>query len=230
MNTDQRERYGAATGIIFVVLLIVAFVTTPEPPNIDSSAQELAKYYVDESGGIQVSNVFGIFAFLFFIWFLGTIRSVLSTAELATGRLSSIAFGSGLVGTVGVFVAITFTAAAAFNPEQTSPDVLRALHIVNYGMSIAVTGSAFAMFFAAVALVTLRTGVLPAALGWIAALAAVLWIPVVAATWTDSGAFSADGVFAYLGALALSLWALVTSIVLVRRPVALAATEETMPG
>ena len=46
--SDRHARYGAATGILFVVLVIVGFLVTPNPPAADASAAEVFEYVGDK--------------------------------------------------------------------------------------------------------------------------------------------------------------------------------------
>jgi hypothetical protein len=218
MNDRQWERLGASSGIVFVVLLLIVVIFFPAPPDFDAPPQEIAEYYIDDRDAIQISNLIGAVALFFLIWFLGSVRSVLRAAEGGTGRLSAIAFGGGLVGVATFFFALIVAAAAAFRPEETTPDVLRLLHDINFGLAFALGGLAFAVFFAATALVALRTGAFPASIGWLAAAAALALAVGGATIFDDNGAFSADGFFGFLPVIFVLAWVLATSSFLVSRP------------
>jgi hypothetical protein len=220
MTDRDWERLGAASGTIFVLLLVVIFVFFPAPPDFDAPTQEIAGYYIDDRDAIQISNLIASVAFLFLIWFLGCVRSVLRVAEGGTGRLSAIAFGGGLVGTAVFLFALAMAAAAAFRPEETNPDLIRLLHDINFGIAPALGGLAFAVFFAATALVSFRTGALIAPLGWLAVVAALALALGACTIFDDNGAFSADGFFGILPIVVVLAWVLATSVALTARPAA----------
>jgi hypothetical protein len=218
--TDRRwEQVGAGTGIVFVVLLLIVLIFTPEPPDFDASAEEVAQYYSEERSDIQFGNVVGSVAIFFFIWFLGTVRSALRLAEGATGRVSAIAYGGGLVFAAAVVLFVTFSAAAALRPDETPAELTRSLHDLSFGMAPAVGFAALTATFAAITKLSLRSGAFSAPIGWLAALTAIACALGVGSQVDESGAFSADGVFGYLGIILVLLWALVASIDLIRSPV-----------
>ena len=128
MREADWERIGAVTGAISVLLLIVGFGILPTPPDVDAPVTEVHAYYADEQGGIQASMVLLTFATFFFIWFLGCLRSALGAAEGGAGRVSSIAFGGGLVSAGALFTLITLIAGAAFHPDEMTPEVTAAIN------------------------------------------------------------------------------------------------------
>ncbi len=123
MRDRDWERLGAATGAASVLLFIIGFGIFPAPPDVDASAAEIHAYFVDEQGGIQASMVLLTAALFFFIWFLGSLRSALRSAEGGAGRVSSIAFAGGLVSAGALFTLITLIAGAAFRPSSPCPEV-----------------------------------------------------------------------------------------------------------
>ncbi|HEV3475559.1 MAG TPA: hypothetical protein VG602_09355, partial [Actinomycetota bacterium] len=95
---DERlwERVAAATGIVFVVLGIIAIAIVPQAPQPDASADEVAAYFVDRGDGVIAQTYLFAVAGLFFLWFLGSLRAHLRRAEGGTGRLSAIFFAGGI--------------------------------------------------------------------------------------------------------------------------------------
>ena len=157
MRQRDWERLGAATGAVSVLLFMIGFGIFPAPPDVDAPATEIHAFYADEQGGIQAAMVVLVAALFFFIWFLGSLRSALRTAEGGTGRVSSIAFAGGLVSAGALFTVITLIAGAAFRPEEATPEVTTAIN------DLAVVSGAPALagltaLFAASAKVALRHG------------------------------------------------------------------------
>ena len=165
---DRWARYGAATGIAAIVLFAVGFFVTPELPEPDAQAGEVAKYFADEQDGIQVGAAFLAASAVALLWFLATLTAVLRRAE-GGPRLSSTVFGAGVI-TIGLFLAdITAFAVGAFRPEnmQASPELAQALMDFSV-LALGVGSLVFAGFFAAIAILSLRDKALPAWLGWTA--------------------------------------------------------------
>ena len=217
MSDRDWERLGAATGAVSVLLFIIGFGIFPAPPDVDASAAEIHAYFVDEREGIQTSMVLLTAALFFYIWFLGSLRSALRSAEGGAGRVSSIAFAGGLVGAGALFVLITLLAGAAFRPEQSTPEVTAAINdlaVVSGGPALA----GLTALFAASAKVALRYGAFSRSIGLLLVLAALAQPFAVGAMLTDSGIFAGDGVLGlFLPVAAFGVAILATSGALVQR-------------
>jgi hypothetical protein len=141
---------------------------------------------------------------LFFLPFLGYLYGLLRRAEGAEGWLSATALGAGLAGfTVKIGSAAPLLAA---NDHAKGTPLHDTLVNVN-DISFIVTMLPLGVFAAAVAIVTLKTGVLPRWLGWLAAATAP-------ALLVNGLFFSSNDAPAFLLFL---LWLIATSVVLTRR-------------
>lgn len=187
-------RLGAATGALFVVLLF----------GPSSSGSDATIVHVLELTGL-----------LLFIPFLGYLFSVLREAEGPRGWLATTALGAGLVDITIKFGSVAPGKAADRFGETT--EIHQALQDMNNVAFIA-TMLPLSVLMAAVALVTLKWGGLPRALGWLAAVTAPLLLV--------NGMFL-DAEFGPAFLLFL-LWTLLASVVLTVRP-STSATP-TRPG
>ena len=208
MNSSSAGRWIPLSGIVFVALFAVVFTLTGDSPAPSDSDAEYFAYYGDSGNRTQEIAAFFMIAIgaLFFVWFLTNLRERLRGVESESHGLSTLAFGSGLVSItlllgaacVGIGPAIAAEDSDVF---QLDPDLARFTSSTSYLFLVSSTMIA-AGLIAATSVLAIRTGVLPAWLGWIglvvaaAALVAFAWFPI----------------FAYLA------WILVTSIVLVLRP------------
>lgn len=142
------QRLGAACGILYVVLLF-------GPSSIGSDA--------------PIILVLELISLLLFIPFLAYLWSVLRRGEGEGGWLSATAFGAGLVS-----IAIKLgSIGPGFAAQQAglNPQLHEALDKMNSVAFIA-TMLPLSVLMAAVAIVALRTRVLPWWLGWMAAITA----------------------------------------------------------
>lgn len=220
MKNRTREQIGAATGLATAVLFGISFVIglSPDVPSMDDSAVAVADYVAQNQDAIQVQVLLNSLAMLFFLWFLGSVRAGLRTAEGGAGRVSAIASGGGLVGTGFVLLAQVFAATAALRPGETDPGVTRLLIDLDQ-LSIGLGAAAFAVFFWAVAVATLMDGGLPKVLGWLAAIAAAAAAVGVVTIFTTEGVFAADGAFGFWARYAAFVaWVAVASIMLIASP------------
>jgi hypothetical protein len=188
---DRYARYGAATGIAFVVLMVVSFIVMPKPPDLDSPVGDWASYYAEDQDAINTALVLVSLALFFFVWFLGTLVSALRVA-FGSPRLPTIAFGGGLLAAAAFFVGITLAAVAAHRPTEVTPELTRALNDGFVLSGVPAIAGLFALFSAS-ALVILRTDIFPQWLGWLAGVVALLQPLTFGALYTDSGAFAGDG-------------------------------------
>ena len=220
MDNDRLARYGAATGIAFVILLVIGFggLVLPNVPDTSGSGQEWASYFTDHQDRIQCGVAVLTAGVFFLIWSLGSLRSALAIAEGGSGRLASIAYGAGLVSAAFLVIGGGAIAAAAFRPEELDPNLTRALNDLGIMMGAPAAG-AFTALFAATAIAGYRHKALPASVAGLSALAAVLQPLGVGTAFTDSGVFAASGVLGgFVPFVSFVIGYLAISISLVRRP------------
>jgi hypothetical protein len=153
--------------------------------------------------------------YLFLLGFLGAVVECLRRAE-GSGPLTWMAFGSGLMFTTSLNVALGLVAAAGLLAETSSSEFTYALHTGAFVLAapVALAGAAF---FGAIAVLSFAAGAFP---GWLAVLAALVNVGalggIVSLTGPlNSGNGAVGGVAAPL--LALVLWALLASLWMLRR-------------
>lgn len=228
VNDRFLERFGAASGIVFV-LLFVAGMFFGSPPDFGAPAEEVSRYYIEDQKAIQTTVVLFTVGLFFFLCFLTSMRDVLRAAEGDTGRLSTVVFGGGLLTIATFIVTLTFVAGAAFRPGETPPEITGTLDDLSF-LAFAPGACGLVAFFAATAALTLRTKVLPAWFGWLAVVPAISNAFTVGVVFGDSGPFSANGIFSYVGFFSFLIWILGASIVLVRSAGARPGAKIAAPG
>jgi hypothetical protein len=178
MAEPNRERYGAGAGLGAAVLLVVQEFFAPLYPSFEDSPLAVAQYYRENASAIRVQILFTGLAGVLFLWFLGSLRAHLRRSEGDTGRISAVAFGSGIaaVGPIAVGVLATATAAHlagavsregwfASGPLQQIVQIpglaaVVPLHDMRL-LSYALTWFAVAPLLAATAVVSARHGTFP---------------------------------------------------------------------
>ena len=205
-------RIAAAGGIFYVVLTTLGNDVLGhggETPSLTASAAQIGAYVSTHpptalTWAALYIELLGILAFVFF---LGSLWSVLRRAEGERGPFSAIAFGAGLV-SVGVKIASLPAVIAAFYRGQEGMDPQLAAALIDMNeVSFVLTWAIDAVLLAATAVVVLHTGALPRWLGWSAAvLSPALLVGVAFAT---SFGFVPYGL--------TMVWIVATSIVLIRR-------------
>lgn len=195
------ERWASLTGAVFAILLVVSFVVSGETPGADDSVEEVVSFYVDNESQVTISAILSGLSAVFLLFFVGSLGSVLRSAEGAAAGLSAVVRAGGTVAAVGVliFAGLMFTLADA--ADTLEPEATQTLNALNADFFFPLAGGLTTLLFAT-GLVAVRTRALSGWLGWTALVIAV-------ATFTPLG------FFAFLASIA---WVLVASLVLAFSP------------
>jgi hypothetical protein len=186
------RRFGAASGIFYVVLTILGS---------------------DVLGGTKTGTgiLVELIGFAFFPFFLGSLWACLRSAEGDGGWLSAAAFGGGLVA-LAVKLASVAPVLAVRAGEGMDPGIAKALIAMN-DVSFSITFLPLAVMLAAAAIVAIRTGALPRWLGWGAAAVALGLLGALSAVVVSPS----PPEWVFLAMLLFALWTVATSIALIRR-------------
>ena len=210
MNWD---RLGAATGIGFVVLFLVAFIIGGQP-GVD---QDVVEFFVANRRPLLTQAYLYGLSMVFLIWFLGSVRSHLRLSEGGTGRLSAVSFAGGIIFVTVLLVSgIVNTALADGIARFSDPETTRALYALVV-LANDVNWFPMAVFTGAATLVAFRHNALPRWLAWFSAAVALSSLIGALAIVVDTGPFSSAGVFSMVGLLLFLLWLVLLSIVLIQR-------------
>ncbi len=189
--------FGPVSGILFVVLLGVAFAmlgsvdVDPE----DSAAKIAAELEEARDGA---SGFFGLFVLsvFFFLFFLAYLRDWLGRVGEEGAWLVSVLWGSGLL-FAAMALLIGSVQAAQFVVEDYGPDaqVAKTLFVIGWD-TVLVLGPPVAAFGASAAILILRFKLLP---WWLGALAVLVFL---------------SGFVPWMAVIVLAPWVFLTSIVL----------------
>jgi hypothetical protein len=186
------ERWSWLAGVLFVALFMIALALTG---NTGDDPDGVQSYYADS--GNQIKQIVAFFlmvaAAIAFISWLGTLRALLVRGEDASGTLTTLVLGSGLVGTALMVGGFGVAAAPAIlaHDDKFTLDANTAEMFNAGGYALVVGGTMVASILVlATSMAALRTNVLPAWLGWaglvagVSMLFAFYFIPlVVFAAW-----------------------------------------------
>jgi hypothetical protein len=217
VNERRWEQVAAATGIAFVVLLAIATFIVPQPPDVDGPAREIRSYFVDNQSGILMQSWLSGLAGILFIWFAGTLRARLATAEGEGRRLSTISF-AGAIGTLATLVpSFALNLTIAYTVARGAPLVLtHSLFELSFWFGVLVVFSVI-VFVGAASLTAGRTGALPQWFAWAGlAVAALFLLQSVDVFVRGSDFFEPQGVLGSVNFILFALWVLVGSILLLQ--------------
>lgn len=221
------ERYGAATGIAFGILLLVAIFAAPQPPHIDASAQKIASYYANHRHAVLTAGVFGAFATVAAVLFIAHLRHVYDRVENGIEGLSTVIYASGIAAvSASIFYAIISTTQAfmAAQPGGADPGLTRALYDIGY------VGNGFtflmsAVFLAANAVGMVRGEVATPALGWFAALVGAASTVAAVGALTVSSYSAGWATIGLVSILGLAAWDIAAGATMLRYPEAESAAS-----
>ena len=195
---------GPLTGILFVVLVIVAFAVGGETPDVDDSARKVVDFYVDNDSQQQIAAGLLALGCVALLFFLGSLRTALRAAAGDEGGLSTVVLVGGVMIAVGVsiFAGIGFTLGDAADDLPASATM--ALNALNSDLFFPVAVGT-AVFNLGLALAILRHGGLPRPLAWLA-----LVVGITGLTPAGFFAFVATGIVVVWASIALTMQATAT--------------------
>src|SRR6476659_691089 len=91
MDESKWERYAALGGIWFVVLNVIGAFLPGTPPSTDDSVEEIAKYFSDHSGGIEVALFLTGLGIIGLLWWFGSLCRLMVKAEDGRPRMAVVA-------------------------------------------------------------------------------------------------------------------------------------------
>jgi hypothetical protein len=200
METERVNRLLPLTGVLFVVVFVVANAITGSMPDENSSAQKVFSYWHDHQGAQTASAFLGAFAVLLFVFFAGTLRSALQAREPQGVPYSAIAFGGAIITAAGGAFDSLLRLAAASAADQGATTAVYTLNQLNSHDWLPVVAGLSVMLIAS-ALGGLQTQAFPRWLSWAALVLGLAFL-------------TPAGIIAFFG---FPLWILAASIVLYGR-------------
>jgi hypothetical protein len=201
-KSNTLDRLAPLSGIAMVVLIIASFAITGETPDIGDSATSVASWWNDHRTEAQWGSLVLMWAAFFAVMFGAVIRSTLRRAGEAAERVAAVAMTGWTMFAIGAlaFAGFNFAAADASDHANVDPVAIQALSILGDDFfPILAIGLAVAMLSTGVG--TLRHGILPKWLGWVA-------VAIGLSALTPAGWF---------GFMATGIWAIIAAVVLYTR-------------
>lgn len=221
MSERTWERYGAATGIAFGILLLVAIFAAPQPPHVDASTQKIVAYYTDHRRAVVTAGVFGAFASVAAVMFIAHLRHIFDRVENGIEGLSTVIFAAGLatvgIAALGGIIQTTLAFMTAQPGELVDGSLVRALYDLNY-VSFGPTFLLLALFLGAIGLGMVRGEVATPALGWFAALVAAVSVAASIGQMTVSNYTTGWTALSLVAILGLAAWDVVAGAAMLARP------------
>jgi hypothetical protein len=185
------------TGVAFVVVLIIGFLVSGEPPDVKNPAQEIVDHYVDNKDSVQIGVGLELIAAALLLFFAGYLRKVLRATPGEGGMLPAVALAGATVMAAGAALDGTISFVLAESAGDIEPAAVQALQAIwdNDWPPIALGA---AVLLLASGLSIALYGALPRWLGWVAILLGVIGLTPI-------------GFVSFLGG---GIWILIVSVLL----------------
>jgi len=175
------SRWAPLTGLVSAVLGVAggAIEVITNPPGADASGKEVIAFYSAQGGTQQLAGALLALAFVFFLFFAGSLRSYLrQTPDLEA--LSTIAVAGAAVETAGQTIGAGYVWTLAQGAGHLEPSAAQDVNAVSNN-AVATNTAGMIVFGIAAGLAILQGGRLPRWLGWVAIAMAVLVVTPVEA-------------------------------------------------
>ncbi len=209
------QRLLALSGVVFAILFLIGwFASGGDAPDYGATDQEWTEWADDNQWRSRIGAFAMLLAGFVFLHFVGTIRSVLGSAETTvrgSAQLARIAFAGAISGIAGMSMAIVIIASATSEGADADPVVSRAVATASAGPFL-VSAMGFAALLLPAGLLTLRTGVFARWTGFVALIGALSFLIAFLTLIAGLGQDSVFGFGFFPGVLALVIWSIATSI------------------
>jgi hypothetical protein len=215
LTVEQARRLGGVVGILFVVIAVVGVFLPGSPPKADEVAK-IGTYLTYKRGSILAASYLTCLAFVFFLLFIGALRSQFSAFDRTGIHPGSAALAGGVAGASMVLAGTAVLNGAVFQVAAAGDANLNhALYDVANDLFFA-SGFGFAAFFAGAAVAVRITGALPSALAPAGLVVALINVVGGVGLFAKTGFFAIGGALGFIVPLASLLWILAASIAMLR--------------
>jgi hypothetical protein len=203
-------------GIAGAVVTALAGVITGAPPSPDDPTSEFKKFMIDKRDALRWQVVLFAIGIVLLIWFFATFSSLMARGDVsmpfamlptvATMGILGIGFGG-----AAMYTAVFWRGARGFDDSAIQ------MAYDSNSLATSMLSVAVLVIFLAAAVLIMRTGLLPAWLGWLAVVGAVInALGVLGVLFDPDSALSPGGALSVFGLMATMLWIVVTGVVMLR--------------
>ena len=171
---ESWSRWAPLTGVVSAVLgaagAVIEIVTNP--PGSDATGKQVIDFYTNHGGPQEIATILFAFAFVFFVFFAGSLRTfIVSTPGLQT--LGVLILAGAVIEAVGQTLGGGYIWALAQDSRHLDASAAQALNILNADAVVTNTAGMI-VFGIAAGFAILRSAGLPKPLGWVAVAMAVV--------------------------------------------------------
>jgi hypothetical protein len=229
------QRIGAWSGIAMIVLFSTCFsgIARLFPPlSPTSSAEEIAEFFVDYKLWVRLGIAGGLLTAVLALPFHAALVLRIRRVEGQFGMLSMTQLFAATIFTPAFLFSLMALATAAFRPEQRPPEITQALNDLYWLWFIGIVGTLVVQnttLAVAAFIDSTDPPTFPRWYGYLNLWVATLSLPGCVVVVFNDGPLAWNGVFAYyIPGLALVVWMLLTTVVMLRSISAQQAAEKPL--
>jgi hypothetical protein len=222
MSEHSIERRNAASGYLVIALGIAGAAFERGSPPFTASIEDVVAFWSTYQRELIAQSVMFVLSAGAYLWFFGSLRSVLMRTERGTGTLSTIAFGAGLVSVGLQMILQCFQVALAVGASTPLEHGVVAL-FGRLGWALSVIAYVpMGVMLAAVAAVSFVYGAFPRWLAWFSLATSLAHFIMTFGLVAESGPLVPGQATTYALYAITLLWLIATTTVMVfglnRRP------------
>jgi hypothetical protein len=198
MRDRDWDRFGAAVGIIAVVIFVAGVFLTGSPPKPTDTNDTIKAFMLDKRSGMLTQIWLSSLGLALLVWWAGAVRSVLRRAEGDTGHLANVYFGLAVLAPAIFTIGFLPQAAFVYKAGATASGELARFVFDLGGIALILGGFALGLAGLIYAVLVLSTGALARWTAWLAVLAVVGNIVGTFGLFLETGAFSVEGTFGFV--------------------------------
>ena len=126
---NRLSRLAPLTGALFSVLGLAAFLSSHTPPGVSASGSSVIVFYKAHSSGQQSSDLLWAFAWIFLLFFAGSLRSYMRRTPETEG-LSALLLAGAAVMAAGGATYFGFDYTLAVSSDHLQPAAAQALNLL----------------------------------------------------------------------------------------------------
>jgi len=198
---DRLSRWAPLSGVVYVVLFVVAVFAFPGTPSIGDSSSSIIKFYGSHRGSMQASAYLLAYCAIFTVVFFAVLTNYLR--RMGANVLARVAFAGSIIVAVGFGVGAGTTSILTHRSVPLDSGTAQVLNLLNNDLPFVTLFLGLALAMIATGAAVLGTKALPTWMGWVA---------VVAGVGAGIGNF-----VSWIALLLTGLWILTASVMLYQR-------------
>lgn len=198
--SDRWSRLAPLTGVVFGILVVIAFFASGGTPSSHASAAKVAAYYIAHHDSVTATGYGLAYASVFALFFGASLRPRLRGR--GSDGLVALGFGGAVTFAVAIGAASGSALALVDHTKSIDPVALQAVNLVGDDMLGPLLQIGMVAYMAGYGLAIVRGAAVPRWLGWLAVALAIF------------AAVPAIGFFSLLG---IVIWSIVLGILLFLR-------------